>query len=347
MPRVVWVPPPQHPHNTLFIIGENMKRTKHTIPRGRSEEAWAYSRELRSNYLLSLGVSKPPESILYYNRNEKAADLLIAGKRRYTSGSFKNSKPIHRVFETSGIRMGHKVLSRFPQNVGKIILRFYCPEGGIVYDPFAGHNSRMQLVHECARPYIGVDICKEFMRANRRIRRTLLNDHLSLVSDEKCMIKLIEGSSHDVDLPNDYADFTITSPPYWDIEDYGPECEQLGKLGTYGQFILRLRSHVCENVRILKPGTYCCWFINDFTKNRKYYTYHSDIIDLFRSAGLEVDAVYIIDLGIAGTATYIQRQISNRRFSKRHEYCIVGRKPGNNRLIEKHFEAFGRLHNEA
>jgi len=51
----------------------------------------------------------------------------------------------------SGLRIQGRTgyLSRFPQNVGRILIEVHCPEGGTIYDPFAGHNSRMQLAFRC------------------------------------------------------------------------------------------------------------------------------------------------------------------------------------------------------
>jgi len=183
----------------------------------------------------------------------------------------------------------------------------------------------MQLVYECNRNYIGVDISKEFMKNNREIRDFLLSENNLIKSD--ATITLIEGSSSKVNLPSNHADFTITSPPYWDIEYYGDEPEQLGKKQTYDSFLDSLSLHIQENYRILKPGSFCAWFVNDFRKNNIFYPYHSDLIYFFQEVGFEIISIYIVDLGNTFGEIFVQQIEKSKIFPKRHEYCLLFQKP--------------------
>lgn len=218
-------------------------------------------------------------------------------------------------------------LSIFPQKIGRLLVRFYSKERDVVYDPFAGHCSRMQLTHTCNRHYIGVDISSDFMKANREIRKRLKkNEEGNLLQSKPCRIKLIEGSSAKVDLPSKSADFTITSPPYWNVEWYGDEPEQLGKTKTYQDFLDKIYLHIKENYRILKKGSYCVWCVNDFVKKGVYYCYHADLINLFEKAGFTTHAVYIIDLKTSLGVAFVQTVLKTMRFPKQHEYALVFRK---------------------
>jgi DNA modification methylase len=292
------------------------------------------SRKIRNNFINIFG--NVPESILKHDRHDKALDLY-ANDRSYKNTSKKMIKKAHPEFTEKELKLfclshqGAKdgALSRFPQNIGRLLVNFYCPQDGVVYDPFAGHNSRMELVWKTGRNYIGVDVSKEFMIANRQIREMLLQKNRnSLGLIKKKEINLIEGSSNKVDLPDNYADFTLTSPPYWNIEYYGDEKEQLGNTKTYEDFIDLIFFHIKENFRILKPGAWCCWFINDFKSNGKYYVYHSDIAHLMEKAGFILESIYIVDLGRSVQKGFVQILFQRGVFPKRHEYCIVGRKPG-------------------
>jgi len=219
-------------------------------------------------------------------------------------------------------------LSIFPQKIGRLLVKFYSKKGDTVFDCFAGHNSRMQLVHSCKRHYIGVDICKEFIKENRIIKERLLkNEKQELIQGVSCKITLIEGSSARVkQIENKSADFTITSPPYWNIEWYGDEKEQLGKAKTYQEFLDRISLHIKENYRILKRGSYCVWCVNDFVKKGVYYCYHSDLINLFTKAGFTTHAVYIIDIRTSLGIAFVQTVLKTMRFPKQHEYILVFRK---------------------
>jgi DNA modification methylase len=308
--------------------------------KGKNWDSLAKSRKLRDSLVTEWGYYekdgdkksyKVPSSILVRDASDKAMDPIA-------DNSYANSGQLVRQGETRRERLSafgvssqgcaEGGLSKFPQNIGRLLIRFYCPKGGTVYDPFAGHSSRLQLAYTCERNYVGVDICERFMDANRLTRRKLLAENKISLHKNNSTITLIEGSSAKVDLPDNYADFTVTSPPYWDIETYGPEPEQLGNAKTYKSFLHHITPHIEENFRILKPETYCCWCINDFKKDKHYYSYHSDLIPIFLNAGFNLHTIYIVDLaGSPLQASFVQSILSSMAFPKRHEYCLVFHKP--------------------
>jgi len=289
---------------------------------GKNLESLRKSISIRNDFISKYGFV--PNSILLHNRN-KVSKIAIISKRRYVDSEKQRFKNVNRRFHSSGSGVRAGALSTFSQSIGSLIVNFYCPENGIVYDPFAGHNSRMELVYNANRNYIGVDVSAGFMKENRIIKEQLLTGHGFFKNDKT--ITLIEGSSAKVDLPDKIADFTITSPPYWDIEWYGDELKQLGKAKTYKEFLLLLSEHVKENFRILKNGSFCAWFVNDFVKNKVFYPYHADLITIFVDAGFEIFQIYIVDLGASLAAIFVQNIIKSKRFPKRHEYCLLFKKP--------------------
>jgi hypothetical protein len=186
----------------------------------------------------------------------------------------------------------------------------------------------MQLTFECGRDYYGCDVSKEFMTYNRKVKKFLIGESKKglLTSDETPTIKLFYQSSHSVkQIKSNFADFTITSPPYWDIEYYGPEKEQLGMAKSYDKFMQLLSRHARENYRILKPGSYCCWFINDFRKNKMFYPYHIDTYRMLCSAGFTPFNIYILKLPSI-TKQFIQWTKKSKILPKEHEYIVVVKK---------------------
>jgi hypothetical protein len=291
---------------------------------GKTWESLAKSRKLRSDFIHTFGCV--PTSILVRDSKDEALDLISKhsySKTAVLHKSRETNKHKLKVFGMSGSGSLNGGLSKFPQNIGRLLVRFYCPENGVIFDPFAGHNSRMQLCYECGRNYIGIDVCHKFMQMNRKVRHHLFRTNKNTVFENNATIQLIEGSSAKVNLPDNYADFTITSPPYWDVEKYGPESEQLGNAQTYEQFLELLSAHIKENYRILKPDTFCCWCVNDFKKDGIYRVYHADLIPLFLSAGFTLHTIYIIDLVSTLQSSFVQSILKYKAFPKRHEYCMV------------------------
>ena len=95
----------------------------------------------------------------------------------------------------------------------KLCLRVLTRAGADTEDVLAGDEAKQ----------IGVvvDVCHEFMIANRKVKHALIMEGRGAIFKSKCFIRLFECSSDAVALPDGYADFTITSPPYWGLRDYG------------------------------------------------------------------------------------------------------------------------------
>ena len=226
-------------------------------------------------------------------------------------------KSMHRM--NSGSLTG--ALSKFPQEIGRTVVLFYSNPGDLVVDPFAGHNSRMELVVRAGRDYEGCDLSEDFMKFNRRRA-----DELRALFPKRS-IQLHLTDSRRQPIPNAVGDFTLTSPPYWDVEWYGPEDEQLGKSETYSKFLDGMYRVVCENFRTLKPGSYSVWFINDFRRGRKMYFYHRDIIELGESSGFIGWDIIVVDLGRGLRDGFVNANYQLKMIPKRHEYAVVFRKP--------------------
>jgi len=315
-----------------------------TEAEGMNLDALAKSRDTRRKLMEYYKFDKIPESILVNDIRDKAIDLCgekrgsnksaveyvkMRGQRSSSSDKDLIMPTARTVFKTqkSGSRKGS--LSKFPQNVGRTLTNFYCVPGGTVYDPFAGHVSRMQLVYETGRNYIGVDVCDEFMDANEEVKRILMDRNKKSLIKNDAEITLIRGSSDKVDLPDECADFTITSPPYGfkgGIEYYGDEPEQLGNARSQDEFLKRISKHIIENARVLKDKSYCCWCVNDFVLDKVFHPYHAQLIPLFQFAGFRLHYIYIIDLGATIQTVFMKRIHEWKTFPKRHEYCLVFQK---------------------
>jgi len=307
--------------------------------KGMSAASLRKSQAIRQDFIKRYG--KVPSSVLLHNRTESNRDTIDLSKEGRGGGYVHHYNKNKRIMiegkdftpgmEKSGmVTQGRKnYLSAFPQNIGRTLIDFLCPKNGIVYDPFCGHNSRMGLCFKLNRNYIGVDVCHEFMEDNRKIKRILYRDRKNSLNVHKhnSWIRLIERSSSDTGLPDESADFSITSPPYYCLEYYGDEPEQLGNAKTYERFIELISQHVKENFRILRPDSFCCWFIADFRKNKKFHPFHIDLYSEFIKAGFEPFNIYIVDLGQTVNQQFVQVILKTKIFPKQHEYILIFIKP--------------------
>jgi DNA modification methylase len=117
-------------------------------------------------------------------------------------------------------------------------------------------------------------------------------------------------------MPNDYLDCVITSPPYWQLRDYGYE-GQWGLEPTYNQYLEHLWEMMDEIYRVLKP-TGSCWVnLGD--------TYSRDgnkclLLIPHRFAIGCIDRGWIVRNDIVWAKRNGMPESVTDRFSKKHEY---------------------------
>lgn len=304
-----------------LIVGVDQNAT------GKTPEAVTRSRAERDELVLMFGARSLPSSIMVRTGTDKVQDLdeEARGSYKATQGT-AGSKEMHKLVPTTAISssgVAYGALSVFPQNIGRSMLLFYTQPGDLVIDPFAGHNSRMQLCVKEGRHYTGYDVSKRFLAFNWKraawLQQTFPSARINIYEQDSRQLKHTRSSC---------GDFTITSPPYWDIEEYGDEPEQLGKHAkTYDHFMEGIEQVLRENVRVLKPGAFSCWFINDFRRKGRMYFYHVDVLQAGERAGFVAHDIAIVDFGTGLRDIFINQAYEQKILPKRHEYCVVFRKP--------------------
>ncbi len=219
-------------------------------------------------------------------------------------------------------------LSIFPADICRKLVLLFTEEGDVVLDPCAGHNSRMQVTWQLGRHYIGYDVSKEFMQFNRKVRDMLMGDgdQGKLLLESDASITLREKSSEKMIEVDNSVDFVVTSPPYWDLEYYGDEEEQIGWGKTYEEFLSGLKRIIQESYRVLKPGKFCVYNINDFRKEGEYYCYHKDLIELALDVGYKLHDIIILEWPAAIGACFATQVVDRKITAKSHEYLLVFKK---------------------
>lgn len=302
------------------------------ISKGKGLDAIENSRQsINSVIALFGGVENVPSSIMKgkFARPDKETDKPVVDRGLYEksrNGEYLSKdknlpKSLRRAYHVSGSGCGSGALSTFPQNIGRSIVLLYSNPGDTIFDPFAGHNSRMDLCVKAGRNYIGCDLSNEFMAFNFQRADKLRGMH------PKQSIELHHCDSRRIPVKDGVGDMTITSPPYYDIEDYGDEPKQLGKAKTYQGFLNGLVKVLRENFRILKAGAFAAWFVNDFRRKGKLHFYHIDVIRLAESVGFVPHDIMIVDLGRGIRDCFPNQIVKSRIVPKRHEYGLIFRKP--------------------
>jgi len=294
------------------------------------------SREIRKDIIDKYG--SVPSSIwdVDYSQLKQVTELDerkqdIAAKRLHENmKSIQNCDgDLRKAFSTSGKGVRGKKqssgISTFPPNICRNIVLFYSEQGETILDPFAGHNSRMEVVWRNKRNYIGYDISVDFMKFNERVREKIIYED-SFLGDNNCKIELKNKTSEKLDEIDNSIDLIFSSPPYWDLEFYGNEIEQLGKEKEYEGFLNRLETIFRECYRVLKQSKFFVININDFRKDGIFYSYHNDIINLYRKIGFKMHDVIIMNYKQSIAQCFASQIETRKTTAKIHEYLIVGKR---------------------
>lgn len=104
---------------------------------------------------------------------------------------------------------------------------------------------------------------------------------------------IIYGDSRNMSLiPNESVQLIVTSPPYWQLKDYGVD-KQIGFYDSYEDYINNLNLVWRECFRVLEPGCRLCINIGDqFARSAYYGRYkvipiHSEIIRFCEEIGFD------------------------------------------------------------
>lgn len=259
--------------------------------------------------------------------DEKASRLREAGYTK-TSASMKAGRSVRRdsVFgfktNTEGKPMENRtVASIMPAELVEFFVKYYARPGQVYLDPFMGQGVQMQVAKLMGLHYYGYDLSTEFFAYIESVK--------AKIDDGKTTISITHGDSKAPDnVPDGIGDFSFHSPPYWDIEFYGTEAEQLGFNHTYPEFIDGMEQVARAWLPKFKSGAWHVVNVNDFRKDGKYYPYHADTIALFQRAGWVLSDTWIIDGLVGGLPKAFAVDFNMKRIApKVHEYALVFRKP--------------------
>lgn len=304
-------------------------------PTGKTLSALERSRRGHNALLALFGPGMLPSSVMRAARvrADPSRDAAAAARNYADSGSdykrlLVNDERLPAAVRDMARKLDYRnngpgALSKLPKDVARSLLLFYTEPGDVMIDPFMGHDTlMMETCLRCGRDFIGCDLSADFMTFNRHRAAELRAEFKNRT------IKLYECDSREQPIADGVGDFTLTSPPYWNIEWYGSESEQLGRAETYNDFLAQLKLVIAENFRTLKPGAFSCWFVNDFRRRADgMYFYHMDVKRLGEEVGFVAWDIIVVDLGLGIRDAFPNAAIRTKVIPKRHEYVLVFRKP--------------------
>lgn len=276
--------------------------------------------EPRGRGLLAKRFEFPPFSVLNAREGEwqerKAAWLSIGIQSECgrSTSLLKFSDAVARM-KYSAEKPG-KGSSIFDPVLCELAYRWFCPEGGLVLDPFAGGSVRGIVAGMLGYSYHGIELRQEQVAANEQQREAIAPD--KPIAWRCGDSRLLLG-----DAP--MADFLFSCPPYGDLERYSDDPSDLSTM-EYPAFVAAYREVITAAALRLKDNRFACFVVGDFRCKRSglYRGFVADTIAAFRAAGLGLynDAVLITAIGSLPIRISWQFDAS-RKLGKTHQNVLV------------------------
>jgi DNA modification methylase len=205
-------------------------------------------------------------------------------------------------------------------------IRFFTKEGMNVFDPFCGIGSSLVAADRTGRIGFGIELNPKYYEiAVKRVpnfKENIFNDSSENIGN--------------LNLPS--IDFSISSPPYWDVlnrstkdfhsireakgldKNYSDEQADLGNVADYGEFLDRLTKIYISLHSKLRDGGYVVIILKNVKKEGKLYPLAWDVArNLSEIYELKDEKIWIQDkIGLAPYG-YPYSWVSNIL----HHYCIV------------------------
>jgi DNA modification methylase len=211
--------------------------------------------------------------------------------------------------------------SIFDPALCELIYNWYCPENGMILDPFAGGSVRGIVANYLGYKYTGIDIRQEQIDSNRE-------QALKLLPVDKQPQYYVGDSNVVLTELIPMYDLVFSCPPYADLEVYSEMKEDLSTM-EYNEFIKVYSEIIKKAVAKLKSGGYACFVVGDIRDKKGFYRdfiSHTKQAFINAGAGLYNEAILLQPLG---TAMLRAGKIfeAGGKLTKVHENVLIFKKP--------------------
>ena len=144
--------------------------------------------------------------------------------------------------------------------------------------------------------------------------------------------------------PDDSVDFFITSPPYWDLKDYG-HAGQIGR-GSYEEYLERLDAVWAQCYAKARERAVLVVNVNSRRREKRFYPIAIDIASRMTGWRLWDHVVWHVPNALTQPHYYVERLLDNK-----YESCLVFTRDGRTdytfhkpRVPQKYAQADPRAH---
>lgn len=256
-----------------------------------------------------------------------------AGQTRVIIGTSKNnrhgdsyrkkkSKNLHMYRDIGEENRGHqddglnRDTSIFNPHLANMIISAYCPIKANIFDPFGGGGTRGFVSALMHHNYFGIELRQEEVdRIKQRQKELGLN------------FDIVCGDSQNYPVEKEKYNFSFTCPPYYNLEIYSEEQNDLSNAETYDEFLKMLKNTLATTYNALQKDSLAVWVVGVFRDDNGYLIpFNADTIRLAKEVGFKLLDEVIWWGASNAAAQRVGFFAKNRKSVKVHEYILVFKK---------------------
>lgn len=195
------------------------------------------------------------------------------------------------------------------------------------------------------RQYNGIDLSLTQIQANKQQYIDIAKEYSDIIEPN-----WVHGNSLKVKqlIPDKKFNLIFSCPPYFDLEVYSTDYQDLSYKDTYEDFLVDYRKIIKESCDLLENDSFAIFVVGNVrnSKNGGYYDLAGDTIRAFQDCGLlwYNDCILINTAGTLPLRVPIQFN-ATRKIGKQHQNYLVFYK-GNPKNIKEKFGMFEQDDNE-
>lgn len=200
-----------------------------------------------------------------------------------------------------------------------IIMRYGGQPGSHILDAFAGGPPRGLVSAIMGHKYTGFEIRQEQIDENvDTLKRLGLTGSTYILGD---------GRYLDIDQQFDCA---ITCPPYYDLEVYSDDPNDISALGSYQEFNASMWLSANAHRERIRPGGFVCVVVGLFRnkKSGELVDFPADTVENFKDAGFIYWQHIILSKNFASAAQRAGNAWKGLKLVPRFENLLIFRQPG-------------------
>lgn len=266
----------------------------------------------------------------YYSYKEKAEKDL---GRKLTNKEFNENYFEQYYPKDSQIKSNNSggILSLFDPVLCELMYHWFNVTNDTILDPFSGGSVRGVVASKTGHQYTGIDLRQEQIDANVKNAGEICNNNIP---------KYICGNSCNIiDLAKGEYDMVFSCPPYYDLEQYSDNPEDLSNM-EYEDFLKNYRQIIRDAVSMLKEDRFAVFVVGEVRNPKKggiYWNFVPDTIKAFEDAGAHFYNEIILLTTVGSAAVRIPKMFqSARKVGKIHQNVLVFYK-GNPKHIKANF----------